>query len=71
MTRFRPGQVIRREVEIDCGELGKRLYTVEISASNLVMREKGKVKVDGEGTWREVAYLLRRWSRSGDSACPA
>lgn len=69
--RFKPGQVIKREVEVDCGELGTKLYTVEISASELVMREKGEVKVDGEGSWREIAYLLRRWSRSGDAACRA
>lgn len=64
MTRFKDGKIIKREVEIDNGELGKKLYTVEISAKGIVMREKGHVSIDGEASWREASFLLRRWTRS-------
>lgn len=64
MTGFKDGKVVKREVELDDGELGKKTYTVELSAKGIVMRRKGHVSIDGEATWREISFLLRRWTRS-------
>lgn len=63
MIRFN-GTVLKREVELDFGELGRKTYAVEISAAGIAMREKGKVSIDGEASWRDLAFLLRRWTRS-------
>lgn len=64
MTRFKPGQVIKREVPVNYGELGATTFTVEISDTGIAMREKGKVLIAGQASWKDVAFLLRRWTRN-------